>query len=185
MLKVCKSDGKLANPSDIASGNYNSQEYFLFKEEDPTAAPGGENKWQEGILNWENTQSDGRYHPPTDYCGSGNPLDIEFSSPTDQTSNMPSSFTAQFTANSSSPIAQADLQVDGSQKCTFNNGANSYSCSISNLSTGVHTLTADATDSNNNKSNRVITIGVGVAWNYSHPLLLPRRHLDRCNPARC
>ncbi len=166
LLKVCKSDGKLANPSDIAANNYDSKEYFVFKEEDPTAA-GGPNKWQEGILNWLNGQSDSKYHPPSDYCGSSNPIDVQFVSPTDRTSEMPASFGVQFVANSTSPIAQANLLVDGSQKCTFNSGTNKYSCNIGPLSTGVHTLTAEAIDSGNHKSNRVITIGVGVAWDYS------------------
>lgn len=169
MLKVCKSDGKLANPSDIAAGNYDSREYFQFKEEDPTAIAGGPNKWQEAIINWLNGQADSRYHPPTDYCGSSNPLDVEFTNPTDRTSNITEGdTTVTFTANSSAAIAQADLQVDGSQKCAFNNGANNYSCKI-NLSKGVHTLTAEATDSNNHNSNRVITIGVGVAWDFATP----------------
>jgi 1A family penicillin-binding protein len=164
-LKVCKSDGNLANPSDVSAGNYDTKEYFLFKEEDPTAAPGGTNKWQEGILNWLNTQGDSRYHPPTNYCGTSNPVDVEFTSPTDQTSNMPQDFTATFTANSNSAIAQSDLQVDGSTKCNFSSGQNSYSCQLNNLSTGVHSLRADATDAQGRTSNRIITIGVGVAWN--------------------
>lgn len=176
LLKVCKSDGKLANPSDIAAGNSESKEFFIFKEEDPTAAPGGPNKWQEGILNWLGGQSDSKYHPPTDYCGSSNPLNVDFVSPADKTSNMNQNFDVQFSAYSNSPIAQADLLIDGSQKCSFNNGANTYTCTsnqIGTLSTGVHTLTAEATDSSNHKSNRVITIGVGVAWNYSTPTPSP------------
>ncbi|MEJ2441316.1 MAG: hypothetical protein P8Y06_00110, partial [Patescibacteria group bacterium] len=68
-LKVCKSDGKLATPSDIAAGNYEEKEYFIFKEEDPTAGPGDVNRWQEGINAWLETQGDSRYHPPFDYCG--------------------------------------------------------------------------------------------------------------------
>lgn len=169
LLKVCKSDGKLANPSDIAANNYDSKEFYVFKEEDPTAAPGAPNRWQEGILNWLNGQSDPRYHPPTDYCGSSNPLNVDFTNPHDHDSNIPetSAITATFTANSNTSIAQADILVDGSQKCTFNNGANNYSCNIGTLSKGVHILTAEAIDSNNHKSNRVITIGVGVAWNYT------------------
>ncbi|MDP3994303.1 MAG: PBP1A family penicillin-binding protein, partial [bacterium] len=76
-LKVCKNEGKLATPSDIAAGNYEEKEYFLFKEEDPTSGVGQPNRWQEGILNWLNTQSDTRYHPPTDYCGSS-PISVDF-----------------------------------------------------------------------------------------------------------
>jgi len=41
-LKVCKGEHGLATPSDIASGNYEEKEYFVFKEEDPTSS-GGEN----------------------------------------------------------------------------------------------------------------------------------------------
>jgi 1A family penicillin-binding protein len=169
MLKVCKSDGKLANPSDVAAGNYDSKEFFVFKEEDPTAAPGGPNKWQEAILNWINGQADPRYHPPTDYCGSSNPLNVDFESPRDRDSNLPENFSVKFTAYSNSPIAQATLSVDGSQKCSFNSGSNTYTCDIGTLSKGVHTLKAEAIDSNNKKSERIITIGVGVAWDFATP----------------
>lgn len=164
MLKVCKNDGKLANPSDISGGNYDNKEFYVFKEEDPTAKAGGPNKWQEGILNWINGQSDSKYHPPSDYCGTANPVDVQFTNPHDQDSNLPGGFTITFTANSNSAITQADVQVDGTTKCNFNSGNNSYSCPV-NLSNGVHTLKAEATDSQNHQSNRIITIGVGVPWN--------------------
>lgn len=167
LLKVCNSDGNLANPSDIASGNYTSKEFFVLKEQDPTAAPGGDNKWQIGINNWLAKQTDPRYHPPTSYCGSGNPLDVEFTGPHDHDSNISAgNITVSFSANSNSPITEAQLLVNGSQKCLFNNGSNNYSCTV-NLSNGVYQLTAEATDANNNKSNRTITIGVGGPWNPS------------------
>ena len=161
-LKVCKTDGKLANPSDIAGNNYDNKEFFIFKEEDPTAN-GGPNRWQEGILNWLNGQSDPKYHPPTDYCGTANPVNVDFVSPTDKNSNLNSNFTVQFTANSSSAITQAKLQIDGVDNCSFNNGANSYKCDVS-LLTGVHELKATAIDSANHTSERIIKIGVGVPW---------------------
>jgi len=167
MLKICKSDGKLATPSDIAAGNYDNREFFVFKEEDPTAAPGGPNKWQEGIINWLNTMTDAKYHPPGDYCGTSNPLNVEFKSPSDHESDLPHDFTVQFTANSNSDIVQADLLINGTQRCSFNNGKNIYDCPLSGLTTGVYTLTAEATDSQNHKSNRVITIGVGTSWDAS------------------
>jgi len=161
MLKVCKSDGNLANPSDVASGNYDTKEYFLFKEEDPTAASGGPNKWQEGILNWLNTQGDSRYHPPTSYCGSGNPMDVEITNPHDQDSSLPGNFTVTFTAYSNSNITQADLRIDGSIKCSFSNGNNSYQCPLDSLSNGVHELKAEATDTQGHQSNRVINVAIG------------------------
>ncbi len=167
LLKVCNSDGNLANPSDIASGNFTSKEFFIFKESDPSVTPGGDNKWQDGINNWLTTQTDSRYHPPTNYCGTGNPLDVEFTGPHDQDSNISAgNITVNFTANSNSAITEADLLVNGSQKCNYNNGSNNYSCTV-NLSNGVYQLKAEATDANNNKSDRTITIGVGGPWNPS------------------
>ncbi len=168
-LKVCKSDGNLANPSDIAAGNYNTKEYFVFKEEDPTAAPGGPNKWQEGILNWLNTQGDPRYHPPSNYCGSGNPVNVEFTGPTDQSSNLNTSVDVSFTANSSSAITQADLKVNGSTTCNFSSGQNSYTCHVNFAGNGVYTLQADASDAGGHTSNRIITVGVGMDWNAATP----------------
>lgn len=167
-LKVCKSDGKLANPSDIAGGNYDNKEFFIFKEEDPTAGSGQPNRWQEGILNWINSQSDPRYKPPTEYCGTANPVNVEFTNPGDRSSNLPGNFTVTFTANSSSSITQASLWIDGTGNCSFNNGANSYKCDVS-LTNGVHELKAEAVDSQNHKSERIIKIGVGVPWDYSEP----------------
>ena len=169
MLKVCKSDGKLANPSDVAAGNYDNREFYIFKEEDPTAGAGGQNRWQEGILSWLNTMSDSKYHPPTDYCGTSNPLNVEFTNPHDHDSMLPGSFTVAFTANSSSNITMATLKVNDEQKCAYSSGANSYTCPIGPLTNGVYILTAEATDSSNHKSNRVITVGVGVNWDSSPP----------------
>ena len=161
LLKVCKNDGKLATPSDIAANNFDYKEYYQFKEEDPTAGSGA-NKWQEAILNWTNGQADSKYHPPTDFCGTSNPLNVEFTNPHDKNTTN-ADFTATYTANSSSAITQARLLVDGVEKCSSNSGSNSYSCEVLGLSTGTHTLTAEATDAGNHKSNRVITIGVGVS----------------------
>jgi len=162
MLKVCKSDSKLATPSDVASGNYDTKEFFIFKEEDPTAGAGQPNKWQEGIINWLNGQSDPRYHPPSDYCGTQNPVNVEFISPTDRTSNLDNSFAINFKADSTSDIVSAGLEIDGQNVRSFNSLPFQYQAT--GISTGVHTIRAFAKDSSGNQSDRVITVGVKVAW---------------------
>lgn len=172
-LKICKSDGNLANPSDIAAGNYENKEFFVFKEEDPTASSGQPNKWQEGILNWLNSEGDARYKPPTSYCGSSNPLNVDFVNPTDRTSNLGNSIDIKFTANSSSAITQASLKVNGSTNCTFSSGQNSYLCHVEFPSNGVYNLQADASDASGHSSNRIITIGVGTDWNAATPSPAP------------
>ena len=163
-LKVCKSDGKLATPSDIASGNYEEKEFFVFKEEDPTASPGEPNRWQEGILSWLSSQSDSRYHPPVDYCDSSNPISVEFESPTDRTSNLPTNFKIKIRADSTTDISQVELEIDGTKVRTFTGPPFEYDASLAD---GVHTLRAKAKDSSGKESDRTITIGVNVAWDYS------------------
>ncbi len=164
-LKVCKNDGKIATPADIASGNYEEKEYFIFKEEDPTS-DGGPNKWQEGILNWLSTQSDPRYHPPTEYCGATNPLSIDFDTPRDKDSNISSNFEVRLKADSTSDIKEVSLYIDGSLFRTFTKPP--YAANLS-LDKGVHRLKARAKDQDGHQSEREITIGVGVAWDYVSP----------------
>ncbi|MEK7112809.1 MAG: Ig-like domain-containing protein, partial [Patescibacteria group bacterium] len=159
-LKVCKNDGKLATPSDIASGNYEEKEFFVFKEEDPTAAAGAPNRWQEGIIAWLATESNPLYHPPNDYCGTSNPVNVEFVSPTDRSSNLPNNFTIKISATSTTTIVQIELEIDGTKVRTFTGPP--FEHQVDNLPDGVHTLRAKAKDVNGKESDRSITIGVNV-----------------------
>ena len=160
-LKVCKNDGNLATPGDIASGNYDEKEYFVFKEEDPTGTP---NRWQEGILSWLSGQGDSRYHPPTDYCGSGNPVVVDIVTPSDK-SQLGDSFTIKIKAESTNDIVRVELFIDGVNKRNFDGPP--YSYDVSGLSDGVHTIRAMARDSSGKESDRTITIGVNVDPNAS------------------
>ena len=162
-LKVCKTDGKLATPSDIAAGNYEEKEFFVFKEEDPTAPPGGPNRWQEGILSWLSTQSDPRYHPPNDYCGTSNPINVEFVNPKDR-DTVSNNFTIKISANSTSDIIQIELEIDGLKVRTFTGLPFEHQVSLSD---GVHIIRAKAKDAGDKESDRKITIGVNVAWDYT------------------
>jgi 1A family penicillin-binding protein len=163
-LKVCKTDGKLATPSDIASGNYDEREFYVFKEEDPTAGSGDENKWQKGVLEWLAGQSDSKYHPPNDYCGTANPVNVEFDSPHDHDSNLPNKFTVKVRADSTSKIIQIELEIDDVKVRTFTSPPYVHDVDISD---GVHTLRAKAKDEKGNESDRGITIGVNLPWDYS------------------
>ncbi|MCX6704688.1 MAG: Ig-like domain-containing protein, partial [Candidatus Woesebacteria bacterium] len=83
-------------------------------------------------------------------------------SPHDQDSNLPSTFTVTFTVNSSSAITQAELLLDNNTICTFNSGANNYSCPLTGpLTNGNHILKAKGMDAANHTSERTITIAVG------------------------
>ncbi|OGM27381.1 hypothetical protein A3A76_02675 [Candidatus Woesebacteria bacterium RIFCSPLOWO2_01_FULL_39_23] len=163
-LKVCKSDGKLATPSDIAAGNYDEKEYFVFKEEDATGGIEGENMWQKGILDWMATQADSKYHPPTDYCGTQNPVNVEFVSPHDHDSNLPNKFNMEVRADSTADIIEVTFEIDGMKLRSFT--APPYKDDVE-LTDGIHELRAIARDSNGKESDRRIKIGVHVPWDYS------------------
>ncbi len=176
-LKVCKSDGKLATPSDVASNNYDNKEFYVFKEEDPTALPaqagaaGGENKWQKGILDWINTQTDSKYHPPTGFCGTANPVNVDFQNPHDQDGNLSGSFDVKVSANSTSDIKEVDIEIDGSRVATINNLP--YQYSASGLLSGIHSIRAIAEDAKGYRSDRTISVGVNVPWSTPSPSPTP------------
>lgn len=159
-LKVCKNDGKLANPADVAANNYEQKEYYVIKEEDPVSKD-NKNRWQEAILNWINGQGDGRYRPPTDYCGATNPVSVEFMTPGDRTSNLPNQFEIRIKAESTSGISFVELSIDGVKRRTFDSPPYTYNADLSN---GPHKLTAKGRDANNNEIERSIEIGVNTSW---------------------
>ncbi len=152
----------MATPGDIAGNNYDNKEYFVFKEEDPTAGSGGTNKWQEGILNWLNGQGDPRYHPPTEFCGTTSPVSVNFTSPQNETS-VNGTFTIKLSADSTGDITQVDLYIDGSKVSSYSSPP--YEYIVNNLADGPHELKGVATDSSGRTAERTITIGVGMEWN--------------------
>jgi len=165
-LKLCKGQNKLATPSDVAAGNYDEKEFFVFKEEDPTAAAGEPNRWQEGILSWLSQQADERYHPPTEYCDGVNaaPLNVEFRSPRDRDSNLSNDLTIQFTVDSVYGIELAELYIDDNKIRSFTSLPYEHDITLSD---GPHDLRAVAHDREGNESDRRITIGINSAWDAS------------------
>ncbi|MDP2585285.1 MAG: PBP1A family penicillin-binding protein [Candidatus Levybacteria bacterium] len=67
-VKVSKEDNnKLASQSEIDHNEYDTKNFIVFREDDPTAG-GGKNRWQEGIDQWlnDNHKDDSLYRPPTE-----------------------------------------------------------------------------------------------------------------------
>lgn len=165
-LKICKNEGKLATPSDIAAGNYEEKEFFIFKEEDPLAPSGSENMWQKGVLEWIGTQNNPLYNPPTEYCSGINsaPLNVEFVSPRDRDSDLDNELKIKFTIDSIHGVKEAYLEIDGNKIRSFT--APPYEHEIT-LKDGIHKLRAVAKDNEGNESDRRITIGINSAWDAS------------------
>ncbi len=161
-LKVCKNEGKLATPVDIIRGNFDEKEYFSFKEKDPFAASGQENRWQKGIDAWLAKQPDDRYRPPTDYCSGSDQIYIRFSSPQDQ-NQVGSRFTVAIEPISVNEITKVNLYVNGELKYSLNSP---YGVDLT-LSEGKYTLKAEAQDSRGNTASQEIRIGVNLPWDWS------------------
>lgn len=172
MLEVCRGEpNKLASPPDVARGNFDRAEYYVFNVADPTSEPGGVNRWMEGINKWIETQPDSRYHPPKDFCGSNSaPINIDFLEPHDRDSDLSGDIKARFVIDFIHEIKEAWLEVDGVRVRTFTSGPYEHTL---NLSNGVHKLRAAARDSENNESERIITIGVGTKWDANTPTPSP------------
>jgi penicillin-binding protein 1C len=168
-LKVCKGEGKLATPADISSGNYDEKEYIALKEEDPLLAQDKTNKWQEGVVNWLATQADPKYHPPTDYCGSTNPLWIRITDPSDRSRINGSDLHIRAEVDDTSNVNKVEFFVDGVAKYTA--GSAPAEVTIPNVGDGYHRIDIRATDDKGNVGTRYVQVSVNQ--DYADPTPTP------------
>lgn len=162
MLKLCQGQNKLASLVDIARNNFEEKEYFIFKESDPFENENKANFWQKGIDLWLSKQTDGRYHPPTEYCSDSNQIYVRFNEPSDH-ATINNDFTLKLETVSQNEVVKIDFYVDGNLKKTLSSYP--YETGIT-LDNGKHTLKAVATDSKGNQGDQEIKIGVNLAWDW-------------------
>jgi len=159
-LKVCKDSVGVATPDDIANGNYDEKEFFVFREDDPISTD-GKNRWQEGIDGWIAGQADkDKYNPVTSYCHSGGLVNVGIDSPAHHTT-VGSTFDVKINTNSTMKITEVKLWVDGVEKKTWTERP--FEMSL-NLTDGPHTIKAKATDRDGNSQERESIFGVNTAW---------------------
>ena len=163
MLKVCKDKVGLATPEDVTNGNFNSKEYFSFKEEDPVSTD-GRNRWQEGIDSWINLQSNkDMYYPPQSFCRTDGTVGVNFDQPGNH-STQGNEVGIKINTSSLKKITEVKLWVDGSEVKTWNERPFEGTF---NMSTGTHTLKVRATDKDGASNESEIKIGVNQAWDWS------------------
>lgn len=170
-LKISKNNNdRLANPQEIAKGEYEEKDYLVFKENDPVSTD-GKNRWQEGIDAWVNQQGDSQYHPPTQLSEQGaNDVVAHFKTPGDQSRIDSNDVPVKVEAISSNDIIKLEIFVDGSSYKTTS--SNKFSETI-RLEKGTHELKAKATDSKGNSGEERVRIGVEVPWDYATPTPTP------------
>ncbi|MFA6007182.1 MAG: PBP1A family penicillin-binding protein, partial [Candidatus Shapirobacteria bacterium] len=163
MLKICKDKVGLATPEDVSNGNYNSKEYFNFKEDDPVSTD-GRNRWQEGIDAWINQQTNKDiYAPPQSYCRTDGTVGVTFDQPGDH-STQNNNVDIKINTSSLKKIVKVELWVDSNSVKTWD--ARPFEGMI-NMNDGPHTLKVRATDENGASDEHQIQIGVNVNWDWS------------------
>jgi penicillin-binding protein 1C len=118
-LKLCRGDNRLATDARVASGDYEEKEFVVLKEDDPYSKD-GQNRWQDGINGWIATTNDGKYKPPTDYCGENTDVFVRINKPSDQTKYDGEDIEVDISADSGDGIEKIEVWVDGSLKETVN-----------------------------------------------------------------
>jgi penicillin-binding protein 1C len=168
-IKVCKGEGKLATPADIASGNYDEKEFIILKEEDPFIAQDKTNKWQEGVLNWLVNQAEPKYHPPSEMCGSTNPLWIRITDPGDRSRINSSDLHIRVEVDDISPVNKVEFWIDGVAKYTANSAP--AELTVPNVGNGYHKIDVRATDEKGNVGTRYVQITINQ--DYADPTPTP------------
>ena len=163
-VKVCKGEGKLATPADIANGNYEEKEFVYFKEEDPFGV-NGQNKWQEGILSWLKDQGDSKYHPPTDYCSSVNQVVVNIAEPSDH-GQFGNDVKIRADIAASNKITKVEFKVDGNTRETLSSDPWEVTMRIDD---GIHKIEVRAEDEKGNSGSKSVEIGVGQPWSEPSP----------------
>ncbi|MBI2029415.1 penicillin-binding protein [Candidatus Gottesmanbacteria bacterium] len=160
-IKISKSTGKLANEVEVASGNYEEKEFIVFAENDPLSTD-GRNRYQEGINTWLSTQSDSKFHPPTDNSdGSNNSVVVELHEPDQEKRYDTNDITIQAKGVSLNGISKLEIEIDGGLKKTVNGDSINE---VFNMTTGPHTVKITAFDNQGNNGSREVKIGVKSDW---------------------
>lgn len=162
-LKVCPGQEKLASLAQIARGQYEEKEYFIFKEGDPVS-PDGVNRWQQGIDEWLSTQSDSRYRPPTEYCGNIGEVEVTINNPGNEAQINSNEIKVEGRIVSVNPISKIEIYINGSLVETIENSKRFEK--IFTLSDGAYVVKVKAWDNQDNQGEREAKFGVNVPSNW-------------------
>lgn len=165
-LEVCKGEGgKLATMVQIAQGNFDRAEYIFVREADPLTP---DNKWQIAIDEWLKKQTDSKYHPPAEFCGSVTGVHVEITTPANEGRVDQNEVNIKATVISDKKVIWVDLYIDGNKERRWDNGP--YEATYT-LDTGIHEIRIVGHNEDNVESDRVYRFGVKV--DYASPTSAP------------
>lgn len=169
-IKVSKKDGgKLANSVDIAKLEYDTKSYVVFKEQDPVSTD-GKNRWQEAIDAWVAAQGDPKYHPPTQVAQTSDQIGLTIKEPGDKQQINDNDVKVRVEAGSTSGISKIEVFVDGT--LVKESSGSNFSDTI-NMSNGIHTIKAKATDSQGKTAEQERHVGINTPYVEPSPTPTP------------
>lgn len=169
-LKVCHSSGKLATQAQIANGDYEEREFFVFRAPQ-VLPPEARDAWQKGIDEWTVSQGDGRYHPPTELCEGGEEMAVRVHSPTDKTELDTKDVFMDVEVFSDSSVEWVKIIVDGVVRDTL---IDKPFRTTMFLDDGRYTLKFRARNSEGREAESgEVRIGVNMPWEVPTPTPSP------------
>lgn len=162
-LKLCRGQEKLATLAQIARGEYEEKEYFVFKEDDPVSTD-GVNRWQQGIDEWLSTQPDPRYHPPKEYCGPTDEIEVRIDEPAHEVQIDHNDIKVAGKIISTNEIVKIEILINDEVKETIENSKKFEK--IFTLADGTYMIKVKAYDNQGNQGERGAKIGVNVPWDW-------------------
>jgi membrane carboxypeptidase/penicillin-binding protein PbpC len=170
-LRVCRGENKLATDARIVSGDFDTKEFIVLREEDPYSQDGS-NRWQEGIGAWIASQPDEKYRPPTEYCGSSSDVSVRLGRPENEKTYDNEDIDIEVDADSGDGIEKIEVWIDGSLRETVN--SKSYRGKV-HMSAGQHEIFAKAKSRGGKEvTSGTVKIGTGgQSWKKPEPTPTP------------
>ena len=171
LLKLCRGEDKLAPNARIAGGDYDEKEFVVLKEEDPFSTD-GVNRWQQGIDAWIAAQDDGRYRPPTEYCGDVAEIYVAIKEPQNKSNFDGEDITIKIESEAPDGIEKLEIFVNGDLRETITDRKHEGKLK---LLAGKHEIHVKAhTKGGEQKETGKITIGTGgIKWDAPAPTPTP------------
>ena len=156
-VKISKTTGDLANSTEIARGNYEEKEFFIFREQDPLSTD-GKNRWQEAIDEWAKQQSDDRWKPPTKVSSENlDDIKIQVNDPQDMSQINSNDLKIFAKAISNYSLKSFELYVGSERKIKTSETVIDQNL---HLETGVYKLLFKAINEKGKEKTKEITIGI-------------------------
>lgn len=175
-LKISKNNGKLANEIEIKAGEYEEKEYIVITEKDPVSTD-GINRWQQAIDQWQKSQSDERFHYPTEVSDvKKDDVVVQIKQPADKSTVNDHNVNLKAKVISIDDIKRVEIYVNGTLVNSYSENKKQIEEPLQ-LSDGVYEIVVKAENKKGKTGQTAIKIGVNQPWDYLSPTPTPTKEI--------